>query len=483
LASDIYGRRHISIAFIMLTLTAAIVLLYPYGVLHPAYLMLIRQGDEHARRFERTAAAALYGQAAAIRPHDPQAYLHAARLYLEWGRQEETQAAITQAAQAGAAQSEVEQLWIALYISQAEWPGVSAHARQLLARQPDDTTARHALAWALLEMRDWEAARREYETILRLDPGDTVAHERLGILLAGEDNRLARQHLSLADTGLAKQITAILDGEKTAEAAYVAVLLGRVLIEHEEWALSACQLSRAVTLHPYYADAHVYLGYALSRMGYPEMASYHLARGVELAPASPAAHILLGLHYKHLGNLSSARAEYEQAYDLDPRNPATCAELGLAWAAEGRYTEAEIWLRQATSLAPQDPRLWEILARFYLDYNLIGDEGIADVLARLLTLAPGEAWVYELQGRAALQAGKYEAARESLLKAVDLDPLLASAHYYLGLVYKAMGLREQALGSFRRASDLDTSGALRPLIERASGGWQPLRITPLPAGQ
>jgi len=470
LASNIYGHRHTSVAFIVLTLMAAIVLLHPYGVLYPAYLMLIRQGDEHATRLERTAAAALYEQAASIRPRDPQAYLHAARLYLEWGRPDEAQAAITQAARAGATQPEVARLWIALYTWRSEWPAVLTHARQLLARQPDDTAARQALARALLEMRDWEAARMEYETILRLVPGDTVAHERLGILLAGEDNRLARQHLSLADTGLAKQIAAILDEEKTAGAAYVAVLLGRVLIEHEEWSLAACQLSRAVTLHPYYADAHAYLGYALSRMGYPEMASYHLARGVELAPASPAAHILLGLHYKHLGNLSSARAEYEQAYALDPLNPATCTEIGLALAAEGRYTEAEIWVRQATSLAPQDPRLWEVLARFYLDHNLIGDERIADVLARLFALAPGEAWVYELQGRAYLQTGEYEAARESLLTAIELDPLLASAHYYLGLVYKAMGLREQARSSFTRASDLDTSGALRPLIERVSGG-------------
>lgn len=461
------NRKHISLILLLLAWTALIIALYPYSVLHPAYLKLIRQGDEHAARLERTAAIDLYRQAAAMQPGNPQAYMHMARMYLDWGRIEEAQATLKQAAERGADDIEVERLWTAIHFSRAEWPAVITHAEQVLAHRPEDKAARQALARALLEMRRWEDARREYETILHIAPDDSSAHERLGILLAGEDNRLAVEHLLAANTGLAERLAALLNETKEAEPAYIAALLGQTLIEQGEWALAAYHLTRAVALSPDYADAHSYLGYALDRMGYPELAKSHLDLGVELAPDSPAAHILLGLHYKRHGNIPAARAEYEKAYDLDPRNPATCAEIGQAWAAEGRYTEAEIWLREAISLAPHDPRLWEILARFYLDHNLADDERITEVLNQLLTLAPYEAWVYELQGWAAFQTGEYETARESLLRAVSLDPSLASAHYRLGLVYKATGLYEQALNSLTRASDLDTSGALRPLIERA----------------
>lgn len=474
------NHKHISLILLLLSWTALIIALYPYSVLHPAYLKLIRQGDEHASRLERTAAIALYRQAIAIQPGSPQAYMHMARTYLDWGRIEEAQAALQQAAERGADDLEVERLWIAIHCSRAEWPAVITHAEQVLAYQPEDKAARQALARALLETRRWKDARREYETILNNTPDDASAHERLGILLAGEDDRLALQHLLAANTGLAGKLAALLNGTKEAEPAYIAALLGQTLIEQGEWALAAYHLTRAVALSPDYADAHSYLGYALDRMGYPELAKHHLDRGVELAPQSPVAHILLGLHYKRRGDFSAARAEYEKAYDLDPRNPATCAEIGQAWAAEGRYTEAEIWLREAISLAPQDPRLWEILARFYLDHNLADDERTTEVLNQLLMLAPYEAWVYDLQGWAAFQAGEYETARESLLRAVSLNPLLASAHYHLGLVYKATGLYEQALNSLTRALDLDTSGTLRPLIERA---WEDLPNAPnLPDG-
>ncbi|MCX7683115.1 MAG: tetratricopeptide repeat protein [Anaerolineae bacterium] len=464
-----HNRRHLALILLLLSWAVLLIALYPYVALRSSYLKLIRQGDAHAARLERTAAITRYSQAAAIRPDAPQAYLRMAQVYLDWGRAEEAQAALAQASERGADSLEVERLWIAIHTLRAEWPAVVTHAGQLLAHRPTDGAARNALAQALLAMREWERARQEYETILHHNPDDARAHERLGILLAGEDNRLAIEHLLAAHTGLAEQLAALLGEVKNTEPAYVAVLLGQALIEQEEWALAAYHLTRAVTLSPDYADAHTYLGYALDRMGHSDLAKQHLERGIALAPDSPAAHILLGLHYKRRGDFSAARAEYEKAYDLDPRNPATCAEIGQAWAAEGRYTEAEIWLHEAISLAPQDPRLWDILARFYLEHGLSDNERLTEALNTLLVLAPGEGWVYELQGWAAFQAGEYETARKSFLRAISLDPMLASAHYRLGLVYKATGLHEQALESFTRASDLDTSGVLRPLIERAMG--------------
>jgi Flp pilus assembly protein TadD len=202
-------------------------------------------------------------------------------------------------------------------------------------------------------------------------------------------------------------------------------------------------------------------------MGYPDKARLHLLRAVELVPDSAVAHTFLGLHYDRLGNVAAARAEYEIAYDLDPENPATCVEIGHTWAAERRYVAAEIWLQEAISLQPNDPALWQTLTRFYLDHNITGEGQGVEAATELLALVPNDARAHDLRGWAALQVGSYDTARDSLLQAASLDPMLASTHYHLGLLWAAQSEYQKAQGAFIRALDLDTTGELLPFVERA----------------
>jgi tetratricopeptide (TPR) repeat protein len=442
------------------------------------YLDLLRQGDEHASGAERTAAVAAYREAAALRPRDPGPYLRLAQVYLDWGRAEEALTALSEAERLGAGQADgasLERLWAATHATRADWPAVVKHAQRMLALVPPDTSdasaARHVLARAYLELEEWDLARLEYETLLRADPADALAHERLGALMLGEDP-VAVAHLSAAGTDLAEGLLAALwEGEATGGAvddpAYVSALLGQVLVEEQQWALAARQFERALSHNPDYPDAHAYVGHALDQMGRPGEARPHLRRAVALAPDSAVAHTFLGLHYDRLGAVSAARAEYEAAYDLDPDNPATCVEIGQTWAAEGRYVAAEIWLRQAVSLRPDDPAMWEVLARFYLDRNITAEGRGVEAAARLVELSPDDAVAHDLRGWAAFQVGDYDAAEESLLRAAAPDPGLAAAHYHLGRLWAIRGAHEEAQRSFIRALDLDTTGALVPLVERA----------------
>lgn len=439
------------------------------------YLDLLREGHEHAARGERTAAVAAYEEAARLRPGDPVPYLHMAQVYVEWGRTEDALARLASAERLATGEpgdsagwaTDLERLWVAARAARADWHAVIEHAQRLLTLAPADASARHALANAYLELREWRRAQAEYEALIRADPADAVAHERLGVLLLG-DEPSAVQHLFAARTDLANRLLAAME-ETGAEddPAYRSAVVGRVLFEEGEWALAARQFERALADRPDYADAHSYLGYALDQMGQPAEARHHLVRAVELAPDSVVAHTFLGLHHEGWGDISAARAEYEAAYELDPTNAAICVEIGQSWAAEGRYVAAEVWLQQAVSLRPDDPALWEVLARFYLDHNITGAGRGVEAAARLLDLSPDDAVAHDLAGWAAFQAGDYDGARESLLRAVSLDPGLASAHYHLGRLWAAQGAQQRAREAFIRALDLDTSGVLIPLVERA----------------
>ncbi len=460
--------RHLLITFLALALLVVALVL----ILRPAdmtYLNLLRQGDELAAKAERTAAVAVYQEAARLRSDDPLPHMRLAQVYLDWDRTGDALIAATEAERLGAEGSDVERLWVAIHVARADWPAVVERAQRLLSPAPADHAARHTLARAYVELQEWDTAQAEYQALLAADPTDPVAHERLGALLL-DDDPAAIQHLFAAQTDLADRLIAALGEAGTADdAAYGKALLGRAFFEAQEWALATRQFERALSHNPDYPDAHAHLGHALDQMGRLVEASPHLHQAVALAPDSAMAHVFLGLHYDRMGDFAAARAEYETAYDLDPTNPATCVEIGQTWVAERRYVAADIWLREAISLEPDDPVLWEILARFYLDHNISTEEQGVEATEKLIELSPDDARAHDLRGWAAFQAGDYGTAEDNLRRAISLDPMLASAHYHLGRLRAVQGEHQAAREEFSRALDLDTTGELVPLVKRALG--------------
>jgi tetratricopeptide (TPR) repeat protein len=495
------SRRALVVFPVMALLTVALILVLRSSILRlppvakpsptdtppPDYLSL---GDGHAARTERAAAVAAYQEAARLRPDDPVPYLRMAQIYVDWGRTGDAldilnhaEALIEEGEEADALDARLEQLRVTAYVARADWPAVVEHSQRLLTLLPlletdvliGDSAVRHKLVRAYTELGEWDAARVEYEALLEADPGDILAHERLGILLLGDDPA-AIGHFAAAGTELAiRLLVALQEPGAVDDPAYAYALLGQVLFEEGEWALAARLLERALASNPDYADVHAQLGYALGQMAYiqgeagagMDEAHSHLLRAVELTPDSVVAHIFLGLHYDRVGDIAAARSEYEAAYDLDPSNPVTCVEIGQTWAAEGRYVAAEVWLREAVSLGPEDPALWEVLARFYTDHNITGEDLGVEAATRLLELLPDEPRAHDLRGWAAFQVGDYETAEASLQQAVTLDPNLASAHYHLGLLWADQGLYQRAQETFTRALDLDTTGELVTPVERA----------------
>lgn len=462
------GSHHLRPAGKLLILALLVVTLAAgLGPTRIFYLDFLRQGDDHARRAERTAAVEAYRAATRLKPSEPAPYLRLARVYLEWGKTDEALNALSTAEELGVTETDavhLERLWIGAHAARSDWPAVLEHAQAALALLPDDPVARHALARAYVEMQQWDGARAEYTAMLRADPADAVAHERLGALLAGDDP-MAVQHLLAASTDLAGGLLAALQESAAADdPAYTAALVGRVLFEEAEWALAVRHFGRAVQHNPQYADAHAYLGCALTWLDRPVEAGTHLRQAVSLAPDSVVARIFMGMYYERQGDLAAARREYEAAYDIDPENPAVCVEIGQTWAAERRYVAAEIWLLEAVSLEPGDAALWEILARFYLEHTITAQGAGVAAAERMLELAPEDARAHDLRGWAALQVGDTDTAHDSLHRAISLDPTLASAYYHLGLLWSAQGQDREAREAFVRALDLDTTGEITPLV-------------------
>ncbi len=461
---------------ILCALCVSGVLLFTACVAHPPavpspaipttgpFPVLLALGDARAATGQRTAAEDAYRQAAAARPSDPAPALRLALLYVEWNRPAEGLAALDEARQRGAAAAQVEPLLSALYAAQGDWTAVVEHGTAALVLDPTDAAAHHLLAQAYVNLGRADEAQAAYQALVAADPTDSLAHERLGGLLALSDPAAARPHLQAAATPLAADLLAVLDNAGDVPA-YRLARIGQACLEHGEPGLAALALRRAVVLNPAYADGHALLGQALDALGDPAAAQEHLETAARLAPDAVLARSLLGLHYLRQGNPTAARPHLESAYTLDPQNPAFSLYLATLYAALGQYAAADIWWDEATRLAAQDPLIWEAMARFYLERGITSGQRGWLAAHTLASLAPQSGVAHDLLGWAHALAGRYDEAQDELLRALELDPSLVSAYDHLGQLYTLQGRYEEARVAFTRALDANTDPALRSEIE------------------
>ena len=428
---------------------------------------LLAAGDAHAANGARTTAEAAYQEAATLHLSDPAPHLRLARLYLDWNRPEEGLAAAAAAEWRGSPAAQVEPLRAALYAALEDWEETVSHGIVALALDPADATTRHRVAWGYVALGRAQEARAEYETLLETAPTDSLAHERLGTLLALPDPSAALPHLQAAGTPLASDLVAALEEATGEDRSYRLALVGQTCVRHEEWDLAALALQEAIASSPSYADAHALLGHALDQLDRPQEALPHLEAAAQLAPDSSLARSLLGLHHLQAGDPAIARPHLEAAYDIAPDNPALCLYLAYLYADLGYYDTTETWLEEAIRLAPEDPAVLEAAARFYLDRGLAeGQRGMETALA-LVLLHPESAAAHDILGWAQFLSHHYPQAEEHLLRAVQLDPGMASVYYHLGRVYTDLERVEEARAALTRALDLNTDPALRAEIEQA----------------
>ncbi len=150
------------------------------------------------------------------------------------------------------------------------------------------------------------AAIDEYESALKLKPGDVTAHADLGYALA----RSGR----------------VRDG-----------------IAH---------LRRALELRPDYAEAHANLGIALFELGQRQEAMEHFKKAVALKPDRASSYLNLGMACLRSERPGDAIVYLKQAVALQPGNAEAHANLGLALDKIGRSEEAGKSLEEALRLQP-----------------------------------------------------------------------------------------------------------------------------------
>lgn len=140
-----------------------------------------------------------------------------------------------------------------------------------------------------------------------------------------------------------------------------------------------------------------------------------LERSIELAPGRPRAHFLLGHAHRRLRRPASAAAAFERSIQLQPDSAAYCFALAqvLADGSADAARAAEL-LGRVIELAPEHAS-----ARFELGKLLLAQDRLeeaAEQLHRSLATEPEFHEAYYVLGQLHLRQGRHELAREFLRK-------------------------------------------------------------------
>ncbi len=270
---------------------------------------------------------------------------------------------------------------------------------------------------------------------------------------------------------------------------------------------------RALVLAPGYAAAYNNRAGALMKGGEFQAAIRDYTQAVSLLPAAAAPLSGRGFAHLQLGRPHAAIRDFSRAVTADGSFAAGYRHRAEAKIAVGHFEEAIEDLSRAVAFDINNPDLYELRGRAYLASD--NQQAAIKDLSRAIELKPGAAGYYAERGLAHARDGKNDEALADLARAIELDGRSARAFAYRAFVYKeqgqadvgvkdvataekiaadapevlwakaeideAMGQKEEAVASLRRALFLDPSFKLaNDALERLDGDTGAADEKPVP---
>lgn len=283
---------------------------------------------------------------------------------------------------------------------------IAAYQRALVL-DPRLAGARMDLALAYFKTGQIEAAARNFQKYLALQPGAY----RASLLLANCD-------LSLGRYAAALTLTAPFRAGRRDDLAF-AYVRGTALIRSGHVRRGEAWINR-IMKNGNSPVVHVMLGDAYRQNHKLRQAIAEYQQAVAMDPKMPLAHLWLAEAQLLSGQSGAALVSFQREYALDPTNYETNFYLGYLYAQQGALAKAQPYLRRAHEMVP---------SAFQPAFQLALVE---------------------------YRQGQVEQARRLLAPAVARNPANAQGHVILGEIYYRLHLPKQ--GAAQRA-------ILRQLVE------------------
>lgn len=393
-------------------------------------------------------------------------------------------------------------------------PESTSYLERALHFNPLDLRTRRNLASNQFQMGHFQAARKNLERILKVEPHETTSILLLGMvdeelkdyqhaleLLESVPQEVKKQYkaqVALArcyyQTGKAEKAREVLRELETHSTGPEGVFLGGQVADQAGDYSLAEQLFRSVAatysdkltlgyniaLTQYHAghikesqatlqgltqaghetsDIEDLLAWCEFKQDHIKEAVAHMDRAIDLDPSRESNYLDVGMMLLHDNRYNGALVAAQKAVEVAPHSYKAYRFLGVAQYKLGELKAAEKTYAHAVALNPKDKESLLGLASAQVDDGKINEAEAT--LEKAITYFPSDPNLYLQYGRVLLtyrgaNGSKIEVRAVALLKkAIALDASLAEAHYLLGNLALTKGQTEKALPELELAVKLD----------------------------
>jgi predicted Zn-dependent protease len=388
---------------------------------------------------------------------------------------------------------EVQELLGLVYVAQSRNDKANDHLEKAVRLKPDSSSARTNYANNLLRLGKTELAEQQFKKATALSPGDYDANHNLGeFYVHSNKNAEALPFLERAqqidpssyDNGYDLSLDYLLNG-RTADArkliqdlearkdtAELHNLLAEVEEKDGDFVGAANEFQTAAHMEP--SESNIFdWGSELLIHRTLEPAVEVFREGANRYPSSPRLAIGLGMALYSLGKYDEAVKSLLRGAQLDPKDARAYAFLSRAFdSSPNQADEVIACFRRFSELQPLSGQavyyyamsIWK--GKRSQDPNL--DLGqIESLLKKAIALEPSLAEVHLQLGNLYSDQRKYAESIPEYLRARELNPDLADAHYRLAQAYVHLGDNDRAQAELKvyqqlneqHLSDLDKQRA------------------------
>ena len=328
---------------------------------------------------------------------------------------------------------------------------------QVLRIEERFTPARMNLSYLYVVKRAPDKAIFQLREVLRLDPSNAEATQKLPALLLAEGKvdecisfieklRVAGpvspdMLVMLGDAYVAKGSLAEAEGpyllalENRLDNAGALLGLAQISRLKGELRETSIYLSRVATLSADSTSPEFLYKFALLalRVGMIDQAKAALERSLKLRPDEPTYLLALGVAWLSRGDLFEAEKLFRRLIEVQPDNSLGQVHLGYVFLNQKKYREARLWLEKSARAPNVIPEVYYYLGLVAQEQN--DDAGAIPLFEKAVQKLPKYAHARIALGSSYMKLRNYTRAREELETAVRLDPNEPKAHYNLALLY------------------------------------------------
>jgi len=240
-------------------------------------------------------------------------------------------------------------------------------------------------------------------------------------------------------------------------ASYQKMLLGNFYNQNNLPSLALIYFDQVLKEVPAYRDA--YLGKAeayLLQKNY-EKAKENLTLAQKQDPVYGLTFYLWGKILREQKDQREAINYFKKAQERGYDNALMEKELAESYLEINDYSSALSAYQKVLDFAPTDLEAQEKI--IWLQAEKLNQPNSALKRAKEIELLnPQSAWAKDILAYALIMNNQLSLAKETIDKAISLEPFFALNYYYLGLLYKKQGNLPEAKTNFIKAADYDTKG-------------------------